>query len=137
MLDMKQAVLLCESSGSSRQSTLRSLTRDDWDVLEQFVVIGRVLQTAMLEVRFLPASSMHTSFQFEKDNALLSESWLLVIGLCKAVAHAAATNGGECAVAMSAYIQREILRQYREPIVEPTNMNARWGHLNSVLTISV
>ena len=64
-------------------------------------------------------------FQFEKDTALLSESWLLVTGLCTAVAHAAANNGGEHAAALSDYIQGEILQQYREPVVEPTNLNAR------------
>jgi hypothetical protein len=59
---MKHAILLCESSGSTRQSTLQSLTRDDWDILEQFVVIGKVMQTAMLDVSFLPAPPMHTYF---------------------------------------------------------------------------
>jgi hypothetical protein len=47
---MKQAILLSESSGSSTQATIQSLTRNDWSILEQFVVVGKVLQTAMLDV---------------------------------------------------------------------------------------
>jgi hypothetical protein len=122
---MKQAILLSESSTSSTKTSLQSLTREDWSILEQFVAIGKVMQTAMLDVSFAPALPTHIYFQFEKDNALLSESWLLVMGICSGVARAAAASGGEYADALATHISREILNQYREPIVIKSHLNAR------------
>jgi hypothetical protein len=104
-----------------------TLTNVEWQHAEQFVAVGEPIRQAIDDV----SSLTHCSFphrcrllQLQANDALLSETWLMVGGLREQIASAMHT--GEVAQALGQHALDELDGRYRDPVCDPKNLYARY-----------